>query len=67
MTKEEKIKVGEVVQLKSGGPEMTVVGFTTFDTILCAWFADGKPFEKDFPENALEKIPDSDFIAMNVA
>lgn len=45
---EEKIKAGDVVQLKSGGPKMTVKmvdrwGADDFDSAACDWFVtDGK-------------------------
>ena len=33
-----EFKVGDVVQLKSGGPEMTVTGPANSGNVLCAWF-----------------------------
>ncbi|MEI8668854.1 DUF2158 domain-containing protein [Pseudoalteromonas sp. B131b] len=49
------LKAGDIVKLKSGGPDMTVqgkgiVGFK------CQWFA-GKKLERgDFPEESLEMV-----------
>lgn len=34
-----KFKIGDVVQLKSGGPEMTIDGISE-DTVHCVWFND---------------------------
>ena len=41
--KEAKYKVGDVVQLKSGGPSMTVEGYRDYDGhVICQWFAGNK-------------------------
>ena len=37
-------KVGDRVQLNSGGPIMTVDSFTTLG-VLCQWFVEGKKLE----------------------
>jgi uncharacterized protein YodC (DUF2158 family) len=49
------LKVGDVVQLKSGGPQMTVCKIDEEGiTINCCWF-NGKKVEKaDFPLETLE-------------
>ncbi len=41
MKEEKKIEVGSVVVLKSGGPQMTVDGFTDAEQsrVSCVWFA----------------------------
>jgi len=52
-------KVGEVVRLKSGGPDMTVKTVPT-DTVAkyyCQWFAGKKLEQGDFPDDSLEKVP----------
>jgi uncharacterized protein YodC (DUF2158 family) len=51
-------KVGDVVQLKSGGQKMTVVGDGTSDGhVYCQWFdATGKARGSQFPETALIKV-----------
>ena len=49
-------KVGDVVQLKSGGPKMTIINVTSLlDSvgIECAWFDDNKPASHIFPPAAL--------------
>lgn len=56
-----KPKIGDVVQLASGGPKMTVgsdmvKGETTRRT--CLWFVAGKLEQGDFHEDALIKAPD---------
>ncbi len=50
-------KVGDVVKLKSGGPEMTVEGVTDDgQKAICTWFAGNKPDRKAFPFGALREI-----------
>jgi len=47
------LKIGDVVQLNSGGPKMTVAGLQS-DTVRCVWFSpDGKPENGVFPLDAL--------------
>ncbi len=48
------MKIGDLVQLKSGGPWMTVVHAPDpYGMIVCAWNSDGKPWECAYPEQAL--------------
>jgi uncharacterized protein YodC (DUF2158 family) len=35
----QEVKVGDQVRLLSGGPTMTVYGFTEEGTVACCWFA----------------------------
>ena len=63
MSEAEKIEIGDVVKLKSGGPELTVTNvgklWETSDVLhaWCAWFSDdGKNHEGTFPCASLEKI-----------
>ena len=57
MSKEEKIQVGRVVQLKSGGPNMTVTAKRKEDgKITCQWFDDAKHREASFPSDALRNV-----------
>ena len=56
----QKLKIGDVVKLKSGGPDMTVNGFgSDAKTLQCVWFS-GKHFEKVesyyFPPDALQLV-----------
>lgn len=60
-TKKKKIplKAGDVVQLKSGGPKMTIEGFQemTANKATCIWF-DGSTFcGNEISPNALEHCP----------
>lgn len=55
-------EVGDVVQLKSGGPQMTVtlaenqtIQLDGVEKIACDWFVNGKHFSAFFPVAALEK------------
>ena len=55
----DQLKVGDVVQLKSGGPKMTVtVVDNTLGTpiIYCAWFVGTKQESGNFPPEALQTI-----------
>ena len=55
-------KVGTVVRLKSGSPDMTIVTFPTFNfrgepdntKAKCSWFVNGEPKYETFPVDALE-------------
>jgi uncharacterized protein YodC (DUF2158 family) len=55
------VKVGDVVQLNSGGPHMTVteVDPTTPGKVmaLCQWFKDGKVDERWFDVGTLRLVP----------
>jgi len=60
-----ELTVGDVVQLKSGGPRMTIEGIgkfgagSTHDKAKCVWF-DGKRRMEDFFElPALSKVDDA--------
>ena len=49
-----KFKEGSVIQLKSGGPKMTVSEITpTGEHYRCQWFTGSKLEEGYFPEEAL--------------
>lgn len=53
-------KIGDIVQLKSGGPKMTVT--TVYDdvseTIGTSWFAGSKKEKGTFPLQALTPVSD---------
>jgi uncharacterized protein YodC (DUF2158 family) len=57
-----KFNVGEVVQLKSGGPLMTIQAIGDYSLsnglnpgVLCVWFDDKKKVEDVFHPEALER------------
>ena len=59
----QKFKIGDVVRLKSGGPNMTVTEYDVFDyggdqkKYLCRWFDEkNKPAELTFREEELELV-----------
>ena len=51
------LKIGDVVQLKSGGPLMTVIAEKTEATgkVMTTWFAGAKKETGSFPEETLIK------------
>lgn len=52
-------KVGDVVQLKSGGPRMTITYVTERGTFECSWFNDaGKRSHTTLRAETLNKIED---------
>jgi uncharacterized protein YodC (DUF2158 family) len=52
-----KYKEGSVVQLKSGGPKMTVTAVPISNsTITCSWINRGKPYSEEFDEDLLKLI-----------
>lgn len=58
MAKAQVLDVGTIVKLKSGGPDMTVKGFTNTSRtgVACQWFA-GKKLENGiFPTDSLEFV-----------
>jgi uncharacterized protein YodC (DUF2158 family) len=55
----DQLKIGDVVHLRSGGPEMTVTnvgldGFRT-PTVWCVWFVGTKQQAGTFPPDSLVK------------
>ena len=52
---ERKYKEGSVVQLKSGGPKMTVTDVLK-KKITCNWLNRGKPYSEEFDEDMLKLI-----------
>ena len=50
----QELKVGEVVQLNSGGLKMTVAALQSEGSVRCVWFSPhGKPESGVFPSDAL--------------
>ena len=50
-----KFKIGDIVKLKSGGPEMTVqtIPYERNSRYRCQWFAGKKLESGEFPEESL--------------
>lgn len=58
---EQMLKVGDVVSLKSGGPDMTVDNVGQWPDskerqAVCAWFNGGMPVKEKFALTSLMKI-----------
>ena len=53
-------KIGDVVQLKSGGPDMTVTQIGNdglgAPTVWCVWFINYKQEQGTFPPGSLEHV-----------
>lgn len=49
------MKKGDIVQLKSGGPYMTIYSVSG-DKIGCVWFVDKKPEHASFAAETLEVV-----------
>ena len=56
MATKSTLKSGDLVVLKSGGPEMTVKHVYS-DEIICQWFAGKKLEQGRFDENSLIESP----------
>lgn len=56
MAKQNGFKVGEIVKLKSGGPEMTVQKVFDDQTYRCQWFAGKKLDNGVFPVESLQAV-----------
>lgn len=55
-----KFKIGDVVVLKSGGPEMTVENIDEQGNVTCTWFdKDNNRKTETFKEEMLEKCEGS--------
>lgn len=52
---EQDLKPGDLVKLKSGGPEMTYGSNDTSGRAVCMWFFDGKMERQSFPICALDR------------
>ena len=53
-----RLKIGDTVQLKSGGPVMTVAGSAGPNEATCIWYAaaQGEFRTRDFPEALLDEV-----------
>lgn len=54
-------EVGDMVQLKSGGPVMTVKKIDTPQSILCVWFKDTELISANFLQETLEVFEEIKF------
>jgi uncharacterized protein YodC (DUF2158 family) len=52
----EDFEIGNVVQLRSGGPKMTVHGLVSDGDVICQWFEGNAVHEESFPREALQKV-----------
>ena len=52
----EDFEIGNVVQLRSGGPKMTVHRLVSDGDVVCQWFEGNEVHEESFPKDALKKI-----------
>lgn len=55
-----KFKVGDIVRLKSGGPNMTVSEVRDLPDgpwLICAWFSGKKHDSNGFPPDTIEEVP----------
>ena len=52
----EDFEIGDVVQLRSGGPKMTVHGLVSDGDVVCKWFEGNEVREESFPKDTLKKI-----------
>lgn len=59
----EDLEEGDVVQLKSGGPRMTVTEVQENGQVCCAWFEDDETRSRYFPPKALKEVEDGPTIA----
>ena len=54
--------IGKIVNLKSGGPKMTVLGYAKNGQAECGWFEeDGRQRQTTFPDAALIATPVKEF------
>ncbi|HCQ8179606.1 YodC family protein [Morganella morganii] len=53
-----KFKAGDIVRLKSGGPDMTIKAFTLTqgEAYICQWFAGKKLEQGFFKEDSIELV-----------
>ena len=53
----QKLKIGDVVELKSGGPDMTIKSIDeNGDFIHCQWFSGDKVEVGHFPPDSLQLV-----------
>lgn len=52
----EDFEIGNVVQLRSGGPKMTVHSLVSDGDVVCQWFEGNEVHEENFPKEVLKKV-----------
>jgi uncharacterized protein YodC (DUF2158 family) len=52
----EELEIGHVVQLRSGGPKMTVHSLDSDDDVLCQWFEGREMHEENFLKEVVKKV-----------
>jgi uncharacterized protein YodC (DUF2158 family) len=52
----EDFEIGDVVQLRSGGPKMTVHSLVSDGDVVCQWFESNEVHEENFPKNVLKTV-----------
>jgi uncharacterized protein YodC (DUF2158 family) len=52
----EDFEMGHVVQLRSGGPKMTVHGLVSDGDVVCQWFEGNDVHEENFPKEVLKEV-----------
>lgn len=52
----EDFEIGNVVQLRSGGPKMTVHSLVSDGDVVCQWFEGNDVHEENFPKEVLKKV-----------
>lgn len=67
MENENPFKIGQVVQLKSGGAKMTIEDFIVDNETgkvyaVCVWQDKNKPYEEEYLINVLKAIDDTMFL-----
>ena len=55
-----EFKKGDVVQLKSGGPTMTIRAISSEYGVLCQWFVGDDPRRTHFDPESLRKVEETD-------
>ena len=52
----EDFEIGHVVQLRSGGPKMTVHSLISDEEVHCQWFEGQEIHEENFPKVLVKKV-----------
>jgi len=52
----EDFEIGDVVQLQSGSPKMTVQEVVSDGDVVCQWFESNEVHKENFPKEALKYV-----------